>query len=82
VHFVASDAHDVTRRPPGLRRAWDAIAARWGEEAARELLADNPGAVVANRPLPSLAPAGPGEADEPGKAAEMRAALRFTSLER
>jgi protein-tyrosine phosphatase len=52
-HFVASDAHDLRRRPPGLQRAWDAIAARWGEEAARELLADNPRAVVANQPLPS-----------------------------
>jgi protein-tyrosine phosphatase len=52
-HFVASDAHDLRRRPPGLRRAWDAIAARWGEEAARELLADNPRAVIADQPLPS-----------------------------
>jgi protein-tyrosine phosphatase len=82
VHFVASDAHDVVRRPPGLRRAWDAIAARWGEEAARELLADNPRAVVADRPLPALAPAGPGEAAGPGDAAEVRAALRFTPLNR
>ncbi|HEV3077231.1 MAG TPA: CpsB/CapC family capsule biosynthesis tyrosine phosphatase [Thermoanaerobaculia bacterium] len=79
VHFVASDAHDVTRRPPGLRRAWDAIAARWGEEAARELLADNPRAVMADRPLPSLAPAVPGEAaGGPGDPAKVRAALRFT----
>ncbi len=55
VHFVASDAHDLRRRPPGLRRAWETIAARWGEEAAQELLADNPGAVVAGQPLPSPA---------------------------
>ncbi|MBV8200852.1 MAG: hypothetical protein JOZ15_09540, partial [Acidobacteria bacterium] len=62
VHFVASDAHDLRRRPPGLRRAWEAIAARWGEAAARELLADNPRAVVADRPLPSLAhEAAPGD---------------------
>jgi len=80
VHFVASDAHDVARRPPGLRRAWDAITERWGEEAARELLVDNPRAVVADRPLPSLAPAGPGEAGEPGDPAEVRAALRFAPL--
>jgi len=53
VHFVASDAHDLRRRPPDLRKAWDAIAARWGEEAARELLADNPRAVVAGLPLSS-----------------------------
>jgi protein-tyrosine phosphatase len=58
VHFVASDAHDLERRPPGLRRAWETIAARWGEEAARELLVDNPQAVVANLPLPQEAAAG------------------------
>ncbi len=61
-HFVASDAHDLKRRPPGLRRAWDAIAARWGEETARELLAANPGAVIADQPLPSRA----GRADRAG----------------
>jgi protein-tyrosine phosphatase len=55
VHFVASDSHDLRRRPPGLRRAWETIAARWGDEAARELLADNPRAVVAGLPLPSRA---------------------------
>jgi protein-tyrosine phosphatase len=57
VHFVASDAHDLVRRPPGLRRAWEAIAARWGEEAARELILDNPRAVADNRLLPSEAAA-------------------------
>jgi protein-tyrosine phosphatase len=61
-HFVASDAHDSRRRPPGLRRAWETIAARWGEEAAQELLADNPRAVVADQPLPSQAGGQPGEA--------------------
>jgi protein-tyrosine phosphatase len=54
-HFVASDAHDLERRPPGLARAWKTIAGRWGEEAARELLADNPRAVLENRPLAALA---------------------------
>jgi protein-tyrosine phosphatase len=52
-HFVASDAHDLLRRPPSLVRAWDAIAARWGEARARELLHDNPAAVIADRPLPA-----------------------------
>jgi protein-tyrosine phosphatase len=73
VHFVASDAHDLKRRPPGLRRAWDVIAARWGEEAAGELLAGNPGAVIADQPLPSRA----GGAD-PRDSPEPPAALRFT----
>jgi protein-tyrosine phosphatase len=57
-HFVASDAHDLKRRPPGLRRAWETISSRWGEAAARELLVDNPAAVIADRLLPAEAAAG------------------------
>ncbi|PYQ63938.1 MAG: hypothetical protein DMF53_08850 [Acidobacteria bacterium] len=52
VHFLASDSHDTRRRPPGLRRAHDLIAERWGGETARRLAADNPRAVMENRPLP------------------------------
>ena len=52
VHFLASDAHNTRRRPPGLRRAHDLIADRWGAQTARRLAADNPRAVVENRPLP------------------------------
>lgn len=52
VHFVASDAHGVDRRPPGLSRAFAALAAGWGEETARSLTSDNPSAVIEDRPLP------------------------------
>lgn len=52
VHFLASDSHNTRRRPPGLRRAYDLIAGRWGERTARRLAAENPRAVVGNRPLP------------------------------
>lgn len=51
VHFVASDCHGVTRRPPGLRGAYQTISSRWGAEVAKRLLSDNPRAVVQNRPL-------------------------------
>jgi protein-tyrosine phosphatase len=51
VHFVASDCHGVQRRPPGLRRAYQTIAGRWGAEVAKRLVSDNPRAVVQNRPL-------------------------------
>jgi protein-tyrosine phosphatase len=51
IHFVASDAHDTSRRPPGLRRAYEMIAGRWGEETARRLTSDNPRAVIEDRPL-------------------------------
>jgi protein-tyrosine phosphatase len=80
VHFVASDAHDLKRRPPGLARAWEAIAERWGEETASELLADNPRAVVAGLPLPSQAHARPGEPAGHGDPTEIgppSPALRF-----
>jgi protein-tyrosine phosphatase len=52
VHFLASDSHGTRHRPPGLRRAYQLIAGRWGEPTARRLTADNPRAVVENRPLP------------------------------
>lgn len=51
VHFVASDAHGVLRRPPPLARARAEIAQRCGEEVATLLLADNPAAVLDDRPL-------------------------------
>lgn len=54
VHFVASDAHGPRRRPPGLKRAYEAIAARFGKETARRLFAENPRAVVEDRPLAGL----------------------------
>lgn len=52
VHFVASDSHDTRNRPPGLRRAREVIAGRWGEERAERLTLDHPLAVVEDRPLP------------------------------
>ncbi|MEA2558500.1 MAG: protein-tyrosine phosphatase [Acidobacteriota bacterium] len=50
-HFVASDCHGTQRRPPGLRRAYQMIAGRWGADLAKRLVSDNPRAVVQNRPL-------------------------------
>ncbi len=54
VHLVASDAHNTTRRPPGLRQAYLQLARLAGEAVARALVADNPLAVYENRPLPYL----------------------------
>ena len=42
VHFVASDAHSVLRRAPGLARARARIRALVGEEMARTLVEENP----------------------------------------
>lgn len=51
VHFVASDAHDAERRPPGLSAACSEISRLYGEDTARRLASDNPRLVIENRPL-------------------------------
>ncbi len=52
-HFVASDAHDLRLRPPGLRAAYERIAERFGEDAAQRLFAIHPRAVLDDQPLPA-----------------------------
>jgi protein-tyrosine phosphatase len=52
VHFFASDAHNVDKRPLRLRAAYDLVAQKRGEEVARALFFDNPLAAVEGRPLP------------------------------
>jgi protein-tyrosine phosphatase len=56
VHFVASDAHDCTHRPPRLDRARERVADRWGPETAERLFVSNPAAVLTGEPLPSPPP--------------------------
>lgn len=53
VHFLASDAHDLAVRPPGLAAAAREVARRWGEAVAELLTVVNPQAVLDDRPLPS-----------------------------
>lgn len=60
VHFVASDAHDLEFRPPGLRRVFEHVVRRHGSEPARRLFVTHPRAVVDDVPLVAarrLAPA-------------------------
>lgn len=45
-HVVASDAHDLKRRPPSLDRAFQHVASRWGQPEATRLFVDNPGAIL------------------------------------
>lgn len=49
VHFVASDAHDLERRPPVMDRALAHVRKRWDEETAEWLFRRNPGAVIGGR---------------------------------
>ena len=53
VHFVASDAHRMSWRPPGLLEARQAISQRWGDEVAARLTELNARAIVASEPLPA-----------------------------
>ena len=52
VHFIASDAHNITSRPLRLKETFDRVAAGNGEDIARALLVDNPLAAFEGRPLP------------------------------
>jgi protein-tyrosine phosphatase len=49
VHVIASDAHDLERRPPVMDQAREKIAGDWSEECAKLLCVDNPKAVLESR---------------------------------
>jgi protein-tyrosine phosphatase len=52
VHFIASDAHNLTSRPLRLRETYNEISNTRGEETARALLVENPLAAFEGNPLP------------------------------
>ena len=51
VHFLATDAHNVSSRPPRLSEARDAVADKYGAEYAESLVTANPQAVFDGRPF-------------------------------
>jgi protein-tyrosine phosphatase len=51
IHVVASDAHDVKKRPPVLSAARRRITELANEATAKMLVQDNPAAIVAGRDL-------------------------------
>lgn len=51
VHFVATDAHNITRRPVRMRTAMAILQELVGDSVAAALTHDNPLAVLENRPL-------------------------------
>lgn len=51
VHFLATDAHNITSRPPLMRRAYGVIAKKYGESYADMLCLHNPMSVFESRPL-------------------------------
>lgn len=52
VHFLATDAHNITSRPPKMREAMDAVAERYGKEYADLLCTANPMAAFQGAPMP------------------------------
>src|SRR5688500_2704571 len=52
VHFVATDAHNTTKRPPKVQAAIAALRAIDGGTVADALIQRNPARVIVNRPLP------------------------------
>jgi protein-tyrosine phosphatase len=54
IHFVASDAHDLKRRPHQLSTAFAVIQGEFGLEKAEALFIDNPLAAFEGRPLPHV----------------------------
>ena len=46
VHVIASDMHNLDRRPPHMEEAYDIIAKKYSEDKARELFKDNPRKII------------------------------------
>ena len=49
VHFLATDAHNITTRPPRMREEYDLVAKKYGADYARSLCVTNPMAVFEGR---------------------------------
>lgn len=53
VHFLATDAHNTTSRPPLMHEAFEAVAAKYGPDYAHLLCISNPLAAFMGKPMPS-----------------------------
>lgn len=51
-HVIASDAHNLSGRPPAMKQAFSLIEKRFGHQTAVKLCADNPAAIFYGKPIP------------------------------
>lgn len=52
VHFLATDAHNVSSRPPKMRESMELVAEKYGSDYAHLLCISNPLAAFMDKPLP------------------------------
>ena len=52
VHFLATDAHNTTSRPPLMREAFEVVAQKYGPDYAHLLCTSNPLAAFMGKPMP------------------------------
>jgi protein-tyrosine phosphatase len=53
IHFLASDAHNTSSRPPRMQQGRNVVARRYGSDYADLLTVGNPRAVFDDQPLPT-----------------------------
>lgn len=58
VDIIASDSHSPGGRPPRLSKARAAVAQRFGEACADEMVIRRPASILANQPLPPVVAVG------------------------